>query len=89
VYGGGAAEASCAQKVVDEADKIATVEQYGLRAFSDALDNIPIALAENCGLGGIETLAEIKARQKSESNPYIGVDCRVASTQGMSLDQRI
>lgn len=81
VYGGGAAEASCSLKVTDEADKIATVEQYGLRAFADALDNIPIALAENCGMGGIETLAEIKSRQKAESCPLIGVDCMVGATQ--------
>jgi T-complex protein 1 subunit epsilon len=33
--------------VSQAADKIATVEQYAVHAFADALDAIPIALAEN------------------------------------------
>lgn len=75
VYGGGAAEISCALAVGKEADKIKTVEQYAFRAFSDALESIPLALAENSGLDPIRTLTEIKAQQVSQSNPALGVDC--------------
>jgi len=39
------------------------VEQYAMRAFSDALDVIPLALAENSGLAPIESLTEVKSRQ--------------------------
>ena len=46
-----------------------------MRAFSTALDNIPMALAENSGLSPIETLAAIKSRQVRESNTRLGVDC--------------
>merc|ERR1712160_111686 len=38
VYGGGAAEIACSLKVAEEADKVNTIEQYAMRAFSDALD---------------------------------------------------
>merc|ERR1711976_1139143 len=75
VYGGGAAEISCALAVSKEADNIKTIEQYAFRAFADALEHIPLALAENCGLAPIQTLTEIKAKQVSESNPALGVNC--------------
>merc|ERR1711942_406396 len=75
VYGGGAAEISCALAVSEEADKISTIEQYAFRAFADALENIPLALAENSGLAPIQTLTEIKSKQTSENNPALGVNC--------------
>merc|ERR1712130_146969 len=75
VYGGGAAEISCALAVSKEADNIKTIEQYAFRAFADALEQIPLALAENCGLAPIQTLTEIKSKQVSENNPALGVNC--------------
>lgn len=51
------------------------MEQYAVRAFADALENIPIALAENSGLNPIEYVADAKSRQISEKNPRIGIDC--------------
>lgn len=75
VYGGGAAEISCALAVSKEADNIKTIEQYAFRAFADALESVPLALSENCGLNPIQTLTEIKARQVSEKNPALGVNC--------------
>merc|ERR1712106_340039 len=56
VYGGGASEISCALAVSKEADTIKTIEQYAFRAFADALESVPLALAENCGLNPIDTL---------------------------------
>ena len=80
VYGGGAAEISCALAVGKEADNIKTIEQYAFRAFADALEQIPLALAENCGLAPIQTLSEIKAKQVAESNPALGVNCMDAGS---------
>ena len=83
VYGGGAAEISCALAVSKEADNIKTIEQYAFRAFADALEQIPLALAENCGLAPIQTLSEIKAKQVSENNPALGVNCMEAGCGDM------
>jgi len=83
VYGGGAAEISCALAVSAEADKIASLEQYAMHAFADALENIPNALAENSGLSPIETTSKIKAMQVSQNNPRLGVDCVNAGTNDM------
>lgn len=37
--------------------------QYAIRAFADALDAVPMALAENSGLQPIETLSAVKSQQ--------------------------
>ncbi|KIM84106.1 hypothetical protein PILCRDRAFT_818409 [Piloderma croceum F 1598] len=75
VYGGGAADISCAVAVSQAADEIATIEQYAMRAFSSALDAVPLALAENSGLSPIETLTDVKSRQIKEKNSRLGIDC--------------
>jgi len=83
VYGGGSAEVSCSLAVSEAAKKKIGVDQYAMQAFADALETIPMALAENSGLSGIESLAAIKTRQITEKNPWLGVDCKQKGTQDM------
>lgn len=54
-----------------------------MRAFADAMDSVPLALAENSGLSPIETLASIKSRQVKENNTRLGVDCMMTGNNGM------
>ncbi len=54
-----------------------------MRAFAEALEAVPLALAENSGLEPIEALTEVKAKQVSENNPYLGVDCNDVGTFDM------
>jgi T-complex protein 1 subunit epsilon len=75
VYGGGAAEITCSLAVSEAADKQKGIDQYAFRAFANALDQIPMTLAENSGLDPIETLANVKAKQVKEKSSYLGVDC--------------
>jgi len=75
IYGGGSVEIACSLEISRQADNISSVEQYAVRAFADALDAIPVALAENSGLPPIESLAEVKSRQLKENNPRLGIDC--------------
>jgi T-complex protein 1 subunit epsilon len=94
VYGGGAAEITCSLAIEREADKvifsilslfiikISSIEQYAMRGFAEALDSVPLALAENSGLSPIETLASIKSRQVVEKNPRLGVDCNQRGSNG-------
>lgn len=88
VYGGGAAELACSLRVAQFADTISTVEQYAVRAFSDALEGIPTALADNSGLNPISAVSEVKARQVSEKNPRLGIDCLEVGTNDMK-EQRV
>jgi len=83
VYGGGAPEIACNLAVHEEANKCKTLEQYAMRAFADALEAIPMALAENSGLHPIVTMTAVKARQAKEGNPYLGIDCLEKGTNDM------
>lgn len=83
VYGGGSAEIACALAVSAHADTVPGIEQYAIRAFADALDDIPMALAENAGLSPIIEVTTIKSRQLAEGNPRLGVDCNQIGTNDM------
>eukprot|EP00047_Mylnosiga_fluctuans_P000226 m.188743 g.188743 ORF g.188743 m.188743 type:complete len:542 (+) comp10032_c0_seq1:108-1733(+) len=83
VYGGGAPEIACNLAIHEEANKISTLEQYAMRAFADALEAIPMALAENSGLHPIVTMTQVRARQATEKNPFLGIDCLEKGTNDM------
>ena len=53
-----------------------------MRAFANALDTVPMALAENSGLSPIETLASVKSRQVKEKNTRLGIDCLQLGNNG-------
>lgn len=44
--------------------------QYAIRAFAEALDSVPMALAANSGLQPIETLPAVKSQQIKVSDCY-------------------
>jgi T-complex protein 1 subunit epsilon len=54
-----------------------------MRAFSAALDAIPLALAENSGLSPIETLTDVKSQQVKEGNSRLGIDCLSKGNNGV------
>ncbi|KAE8801067.1 T-complex protein 1 subunit epsilon-like [Hordeum vulgare] len=85
VYGGGSAEISCSIAVEAAADRYAGAEQYAIRSFADALDGIPLALAENSGLPPIDTLTAVKSQQIQETNPYCGIDCNDVGSNDMRV----
>ncbi|KTW27554.1 T-complex protein 1 subunit epsilon [Pneumocystis jirovecii RU7] len=82
VYGGGSAEISCSIAVAESADKAPGIEQYAMRAFANALDVIPMALAENSGLSSIETLTNVKSKQIKHSKSSFGIDCMQNNNDG-------
>jgi len=87
VYGGGSCEIASSIAISATADTEAGVEQYAMRAFADALEAIPIALAENSGLPPIETLSAIKAAQLKTGNSRLGVDCLQKGTSDMKIQR--
>lgn len=63
VWGGGASEIACSLAVSNYANTIDSTEQYAVRAFADALEQIPMALAENSGLNSLKSLSQSKSKQ--------------------------
>lgn len=83
VPGGGASEMAACLAIQTAADLETTIEQYSMRAFATALDEIPMALADNSGLNAIACMSETKALQQKEGNPWCGIDCMQAGTNDM------
>jgi T-complex protein 1 subunit epsilon len=83
VYGGGSAEISCSLAISAFADTVPGIEQYAIRAFADALDDIPMALAENAGLSPITEVTTVKSRHIAEGNARLGIDCNQLGSNDM------
>jgi T-complex protein 1 subunit epsilon len=75
VPGGGASEMAASLAVASAAEKEQTMDQYSMRSYAQALDVIPMALAENSGLSAIGEMAAMKAKQQVTKNSWHGVDC--------------
>merc|ERR1719330_1170994 len=54
-----------------------------MRAFANALDVIPMALAENSGLSAIGEMSALKARQQKTQNSWHGIDCMQTGSTDM------
>ena len=89
VPGGGASEIAASIAVTAAADALPTIDQHSMRAFADALEVIPTALAENSGLNSIDAVTEVRASQIETSNPWIGVDCNLRGDGGDMAKQGV
>jgi len=83
VPGGGGSEIAASLAIQEAADKCGTVQQYCMRAFAEALEVIPAALAENSGLPTIATVADVKSKQQATNDAWHGVDCMLSGTTNM------
>eukprot|EP00930_Biecheleria_cincta_P104364 TRINITY_DN9661_c0_g1_i1.p1 TRINITY_DN9661_c0_g1~~TRINITY_DN9661_c0_g1_i1.p1 ORF type:complete len:574 (+),score=103.83 TRINITY_DN9661_c0_g1_i1:41-1723(+) len=83
VPGGGASEIAAALAVRAFAEKESSVEQYSIRAFATALEDIPAALAANGGLCAIGEVARVTAKQENTGDPCHGIDCMQLGTTDM------
>jgi thermosome len=83
VAGGGSVEMHVAQKLRAWASGVPGREHYAILAFAEAIGSIPIALAENAGMDVIDTIAEIRSKQLSQNNPWIGVDVKAMKVGNM------
>eukprot|EP00933_Yihiella_yeosuensis_P060703 TRINITY_DN6345_c0_g1_i1.p1 TRINITY_DN6345_c0_g1~~TRINITY_DN6345_c0_g1_i1.p1 ORF type:complete len:545 (-),score=117.99 TRINITY_DN6345_c0_g1_i1:165-1799(-) len=83
VPGGGASETAVSLSVQKVADKEESVDQYSMRAFASALEEIPIALAHNSGLVAIAVMSNLQAKHEATNCPCHGVDCLQLGTTDM------
>lgn len=65
------------------ANTIDNTEQYAVRAFADALEQIPMALAENSGLNALKSLTNAKGEQADRNEPFFGIDCMSTGNSNM------
>ncbi len=73
VAGGGAVEAELASRIRKWANKLSGREQLAANAFADALEIIPLTLAENAGLDTIDIEVRLRSAH-SKGKTWYGVD---------------
>eukprot|EP00536_Pseudo-nitzschia_multiseries_P006436 jgi/Psemu1/193127/e_gw1.136.12.1 len=73
VYGGGACEMECADRLGRLADQHPGLEQYAIRAFAKSLECVGRTLAENAGWDAVQVLADIRAAH-ANGKADVGVD---------------
>jgi thermosome len=73
VPGGGAAEVELALRLRKYAESVGGKEQLAIEAYADALEEIPLILAESAGMDALETLMELR-KLHAEGKKFAGVD---------------
>jgi len=73
VAGGGAPETYTATKLRNWARSMEGREQLAVEKFADALESIPLALAENAGMDPIDTLTALRTKQ-IKGEKWTGID---------------
>jgi thermosome len=87
VAGGGAPEIETARLLRDFAEKLAGRERLAVVAFADALEVIPITLAENSGMDPIDAISEMQS-EHAKGNKWVGVNGytnKVADLQAINV----
>ena len=73
VAGGGAPETFAATKLRGWAKSLEGREQLAVEKFADALETIPLTLAENAGMDPIDTLTLLRSKQQ-KGEKWTGID---------------
>ena len=75
VAGGGAPESFAASQLKDWADNFDGREQLAIKKYAEALETIPLTIAENAGMDPIDTMANLRAKQ-NQGRKWNGIDAR-------------
>lgn len=86
VAGGGAPEEFLALNLKEWADRFEGREQLAIKKYAEALEIIPLTIAENAGMDPINTMVTLRAKQ-TQGKKWTGIDARNTKVSDMySLD---
>jgi archaeal chaperonin len=83
VVGGGASEVAVSQKIREWSDSLSGREQLAAEKFADALESIPLVLADNAGMDVIDTQVQLRSKS-SNGKARFGVDVLEGKVSDMS-----
>ena len=75
VAGGGAPESFAASQLKTWADNFDGREQLAIKKYAEALEVIPLTIAENAGMDPIDTMATLRSKQ-SQGQKWTGIDAK-------------
>ncbi len=85
VAGGGAVEVELASQLKRWAGKLSGREQLAVLAFAEALEGLPLILAENAGLDPLDIIVELRASHE-KGQRWFGVDPFEGKVKDMMKD---
>ncbi len=83
VAGGGAPEAEVAKNLRQYAVKVGGREQLAVEAFAEAVEAIPLTLAENAGLDPIDIMVALRAEHEKAGGKYFGIEVTTGKIKNM------
>ena len=75
VAGGGAPESYAASQLKDWADNFDGREQLAIKKYAEALEVIPLTIAENAGMDSIDTMATLRSKH-NQGQKWTGIDAK-------------
>ncbi|MCL5067132.1 MAG: TCP-1/cpn60 chaperonin family protein [Thaumarchaeota archaeon] len=85
VAGGGAPEAEIASQLREYANKLSGREQLAVLKFADALESIPLTLAQNAGMDPIDSQVDIRAKH-GQGKKWFGINVKTGKVSDMLGD---
>src|SRR5487761_1697297 len=86
VAGGGAPEAEIASRLRVYANKLSGREQLAVLKYADALESIPLTLAENAGMDPIDTQVELRAKHGA-GKKWFGVNVLAGKVSDLESEE--
>jgi chaperonin GroEL (HSP60 family) len=83
VAGGGAPEAEVAKNLRSYAVKVGGREQLAVEAYAEAVEAIPLTLAENAGLDPIDVMVALRAKHENPDNKHFGIEVTTGKIKSM------
>lgn len=74
VVGGGAAEAMVSNQIREWSNTLPGREQLAGQIYAEALESIPLTLANNAGMDAIDTQVQLRAKIAQSEKPRFGID---------------
>ena len=82
VAGGGSPEAYIAAQLKEWADNFHGRKQLAIKKYAEALEVIPLTIAENAGMDPIDTMVSLRAKQ-NQGKKWTGIDARNTTISDM------
>jgi len=83
LVGGGAPEAIVSQKIREWSNSLSGRSQLAAEKFADAIETIPLVLAENAGMDPLDTQVQLRAKATT-AKPKYGIDVLNAKVADLS-----
>jgi chaperonin GroEL (HSP60 family) len=89
VPGGGATEMALSKDLYTYANTLKGKEQLAVKAFAEALESIPMALAENAGLDPVDVMVALRAAHEVVGSASLGINVFSGQVEDMLVNRVI